>query len=109
MHNKFKHEFDKRLVFSDEVLFQTNGKVNRDNVCIWGGANCRATIEREGNSLEVNVFCAISKKHIHAPFPLEDHIAGDVCLQMLQNWKMDELIANKHEDFFYQQDGTPPH
>ena len=28
---------------------------------------------------------------------------------MLQNWLIDELIANEHEDFIYQQDGVPPH
>ena len=31
-------------------------------------------------------------------------MTGDVYLQMLQNWLMDELIANEHEDFIYQQD-----
>ena len=36
-------------------------------------------------------------------------MTGDVYLQMLQNWLMDELIANEHENFIYQQDGAPPH
>ena len=36
-------------------------------------------------------------------------MTDDVYLQMLQNWLMDELIANEHEDFSYQQDGAPPH
>ena len=39
----------------------------------------------------------------------EENVTGDVYLQMLQNWLMDEIIANKHEDFIYQQDGAPPH
>ena len=28
---------------------------------------------------------------------------------MLQNWIIDKLIANEHENFIYQQDGAPPH
>ena len=36
-------------------------------------------------------------------------MTGDVYLQMLQNWIMDELIAYEHEDFIYQQDGAPLH
>ena len=36
-------------------------------------------------------------------------MTGDVYLQMLQNWLMDERVANEHEDFIYQQDGAPPH
>ena len=57
----------------------------------------------------MNVFCAISKNHVHGPFFFEGIVPGDVYLQMLQNWLMDELIANKHKDFIYQQDSAPPH
>ena len=36
-------------------------------------------------------------------------MTGDVYLQMLQNWLKDELIANEHDDFIYQQDNAPPY
>ena len=36
-------------------------------------------------------------------------MTGDVYLKLFQNRRMDELIANEHEDFIYQQDGAPPH
>ena len=36
-------------------------------------------------------------------------MTGDVYLQMLQNWLMNELIVNEQEDFINQQDGAPPH
>ena len=36
-------------------------------------------------------------------------MTDDVYLQMLQNCQKDELIANEHNDFIYQQDGAPPH
>ena len=102
-------EFNERLVFSDESTFHTNGKVNRHNVSIWGKENPHATIEHERDSAKVNVFCAISKNHVHGLFFFKGNVTGDVYLQMLQNCLMDDLIANEHEDFIYQQDGAPPH
>ena len=102
-------EFNERLVFSDEATFHINGKVNRYNVCIWGKENPHGTIEHERDSPKVNVFCSISKNHVHGPFFFEGNVTGDVYLQMLQNWLIDELIANEHEDFIYQLDGAPPH
>ena len=96
-------------MFSDEATFHTNGKVNRHIVRIWGKENSHATNEHERDSPKVNVFCAISKNHVHGPFFFEGNVTGDVYLQMLQNWLMGELIANEHVDFIYQQDGAPPH
>ena len=85
------------------------GEVNGHNVSIWGEENPHATIEHEKNSSKVNVFCAISKNHVHGPFFFEENVTGDVYLQMLQNWLKDELIANEHEDFIYEQDNAPPY
>ena len=95
-------EFNERLVLSDEATFHTNGKVNRYNVRIWGEENPHVTTEHERDSPKVNVFCAISKNHVHGPFFFEENVTGNVYLWMLQNWLMDELIANEHENFTYQ-------
>ena len=86
MQKKLEDEFNKRLAFSDEATFHTNGKVNRHNVRIWGEENPHANIEHERDSPKVNVFCAISKKHVRGPFFFEENVTGDVYLQMLQNW-----------------------
>ena len=96
-------------MFSDEATFYTNGKVNRHNVRIWGEENPHVTIEHDRDSPKMNVFCVISKKHLHSPFFFEGNVTDDVYLQMVQSWLMDERIANEHEDFIYQQDGAPPH
>ena len=93
------------VVFSDDAIFH----MNRHSVHIWDKENPHATIEHEKDSPKVNVFCAISKNHVHGPFFYEKNITGDVYLQMLQNWLMDKLIANEHEDFIFQQDDAPPH
>ena len=102
-------EFNKLLVFSNEATFHTNGKVNMHNVCISDKKNPHATIEHERDSPKVSVFCTISKNHVHGPFFFEGNVTGNVYWQMLQNWLIDELIANEHEDFIYQQDGALPH
>ena len=64
-------EFNERLVFSVEVTFHTNGKVNRHNVRIWSEENPHATIEHERDSPKVNVFCAIAKNHVYGLFFFE--------------------------------------
>ena len=102
-------EFNERLVFSDEATFHTNGKVNRHNVRIWAEENPLTIVEHERDSPKVNVFCAISKNYVHGPFFFELNVTGDVYLKMLQNSLRDELAANEHEDFIYQQDGASPH
>ena len=104
-----EEEFNERIVFSDEATFHTNGKVNRRNIRIWGEENPHATTERERGSPKVNMSCGISKNHVHGPFFFEGNVTGEVYLQMLQNWPMDELIANEHEDFIYHQDSAPTH
>ena len=103
MQKKFKEDkFNECLVFSDEATFHMNGKVNRRNVCIWAKENLYATIEHERDSPKVYMFCAISKNHVYGSFFFEENVTGDVYLQMLQNWLIDELIANE-------QDNAPPH
>ena len=57
----------------------------------------------------MNVFCAISKKHVHDPYFFDENVTGDNYLHMLQTWLMDRLTANEGEDFIFQQDGAPPH
>ena len=102
MQEKLEEDFKGCLVFSDEVTFHMNGKVNRHNVRIWGEENPHATIEHERVSPKVNVFCAISTNHVHGPFFFERNVTSDAYLKMLQNWLMDKLIANAHEDFIFQ-------
>ena len=83
MQEKLEDEFNERLVFSDEITFHTNVKVNRHNVHIWGEENPHATIEHEKDSPKVNVLCAISKKHVHGPFFFEGNATGAIYLQVL--------------------------
>lgn len=36
-------DFENRLVFSDEATFHVNGKVNKQNVRMWGEQNLHAS------------------------------------------------------------------
>ena len=102
-------EFMKCLVISDEATFHINGKVNEHHVRIWGEQNLHATVEHVRDSPKESIFCAISKEQVDGPFFFEGNVNGDAYLHMHQNWPMDELTANEHGDFIFQQDGAPPH
>jgi hypothetical protein len=101
--------FAEKLVFSDKGTFRVCGKVNCDNVCIWGMENPHATMEHVRDSPKVNVFCAVSFCKVYRPFFfVGPTVTGINYLDMLQLWLMPQLQEN-NEDFIFQQDGTPPH
>ena len=102
-------QFEEKLVFSDEATFHTSGKVNKQNVRIWGLENPHESLEQVRDSPKVNVFCAVSKKHVYGPCFFDENVTGDNYLHMLQAWLMDRLTANEAEDFIFKQDGAPAH
>lgn len=61
-------EFEKCLVFSDEITFQTNGKVNKHNYRIWDEETLQATVDHMRNTPIVNMFWTISKNRLYGPF-----------------------------------------
>jgi hypothetical protein len=63
-----ENDLPARFIFSEEVTFHINGKVNRHNVRVWGTENPHVTLEHERDSPKVNVFCAISKEKVYGPF-----------------------------------------
>jgi hypothetical protein len=96
-------------VFSDEASFHLSGKVNRHNVRIWGTENPRATVQHIRDSLNVNVFCAISSRKVYGLFFFtEKSVNGFVYLDMLQLWLLPHLQEDS-DNSILQQDGAPPH
>ncbi|PSN34568.1 hypothetical protein C0J52_18335, partial [Blattella germanica] len=72
------------LIFSDEATFFLGGKVNRDNVRIWGIENPRVYVEHTRNSPKLNVFCALSNSKVYDPFFfLEPTVSGHSYLDLL--------------------------
>ncbi|PSN46223.1 hypothetical protein C0J52_11379 [Blattella germanica] len=52
---------------AQEATFHINGKINKENVRIWGGENPHFILEVECDSPKLNVFCAVSKR-VYGPF-----------------------------------------
>lgn len=63
-------KFNERLVFSDEGIFHTNGKVSKHNVHIQNEGNPHATDERERKSPKVNASRAITRSIFITHFSL---------------------------------------
>jgi hypothetical protein len=51
--------FLQQLMFTDEAMFHMNGRVNRNNVCIWGQKLPYEMYGHVQDFLNVNVWCGI--------------------------------------------------
>jgi transposase len=107
--NEEDDNFCERIIFSDESTFHLSGKVNKQNVRIWGTEHPRETVEHVRDSPKVNVFCAISHSKVYGPFFFEEKtVTGATYHQMLMNWLLPQLREDGG-NFIFQQDGAPPH
>jgi hypothetical protein len=99
--------FSERLIFSSKSIFHISGKVNKQNVPIWGTKNPRVAVKHVRDSPKVNVFCSMSCKKLYGPFFFQEKsLTGASYLNILINWLMPQL----HEDnFIFKQDEAPPH
>jgi hypothetical protein len=85
------------------------GKVNRQDVCIWGTKNLHATVDHIPDSRKVNVSFAVSSCKVYGSFFFaEPTVTGTNYLDMVQLWLMAQLQEDS-EDFTLQQAGAPPH
>ena len=87
MQEKIDNEDDflEKVIFSDEATFHLSGKVNKQNVRIWGIENPREFVEHMRDSPKVNVFCAMSKQKIYGPeFFDEPTVTGKSYLKILK-------------------------
>ena len=101
--------FFERLIFSDGMHISFVWEVNRYNVRIWGTENPKSVVEVARDSLNVNVFCALSTFKVYGPFFFsEQTVTGIPFLDVLTEWLLPQLNDN-NADFILQMDGTPPH
>ena len=101
--------FLKRVCFSDEATFHVSGKLNKQNVRIWGSENPHATRELQRDTPKVNVWCGIMCNRIIGPFFFhEASITVDVYLDLLTEYVAPQLIEFQ-PTIIFQQDGAPPH
>ena len=102
-------DFLKELQFSDEATFHVRGKVNKQNVHIWGTEKPHRIVENERDSPKTNVFCAISTSKVYGPYFFPDRtVNGETFLNMLTTCLMPQP-EHDSADFVYQLDGAPCH
>ena len=100
-----------RIIFTDEAHFWLNGYVNRQNFRVWGSENPHMSVSRPLHPEKVTVWAGICSEGLIGPIFLHDKelINGEIYHRLLQEAfeKIDDLGLGP--DFFWQQDGAPPH
>lgn len=100
--------FLKKVIFSDEATFSVSGKVNKQNVRIWGSEKPHAIREHERDSPKVHVWCALKHNRVIGPFFFsEKTVRSGPYLDMLQNFFLPQVQGQRN--IIFQQDGAPPH
>lgn len=105
--------FAKKVLFTDESTFTSNGIVSSQNCRWWADENPNFTIEaRNQYSFKTNVWCGIINTKIIGPYFFRNNLNSARYLQFLSNELMDDLhelpLLERHEMFF-QQDGASIH
>ncbi|CAF1264566.1 unnamed protein product [Rotaria sordida] len=99
-----------RILWTDEAIFQTNGRVNRHNCVYWSDTNPHFIIEQELNVPRVIVWGGIWSNGVVGPFFFEDNVTSQTYLQMLKNHIIPQLEEQPtFQTMIWQQDGAPPH
>ena len=110
-------QFLHSIFFSDEASFHLTGSVNRQNERYWGIENPRALVETKSFTPKVNVWVAMSSRHIIGPFFFEDEegksltINSDRYIGMLEQFFLPELRRRRvrSNSVWFQHDLATPH
>jgi len=98
-----------KMAANGQATFHVSGKVNKQNVRIWGTEKPHRIVENERDSPKTNVFCAISMSKVYGPYFFPDRtVNGETFRNMLTTWLMPQL-EHDSADFVYQLDGAPCH
>jgi len=72
------------MAANGEATFHVSGKVNKQNVRIWGTEKPHRIVENERDSPKTNVFCAISTSKVYGPYFFPDRtVNGETFRNML--------------------------
>jgi hypothetical protein len=103
------NKFLRKIMFSDKATFHVSGKVNKQNVCIWGSEHPHATVEHIRGSPKVIVWCGLLHDRLIRPFfSAEATMTSSNYLDMLENFVYPQL-QELQPVVFFQQDDAPPH
>jgi hypothetical protein len=102
--------FHKRILFSDECTFSTNGVVSSQNCRFWSRDNPNFKINtRNQRYRKVNVWCGMLINKIIGPYFFDENLNQHSYLSMLRNFLIPSLQDVNLENIYYQQDGCPAH
>ncbi|CAF4766205.1 unnamed protein product, partial [Rotaria sp. Silwood2] len=97
-----------RILWTDEAIFQTNGRVNRHNYVYWSDTNPHFIIEQELNVPRVIVWGGMWSNEVVGPFFFEDNVTSQTYLQMLKSHIIPQLEEQPtFQTMIWQQDGAP--
>lgn len=108
-----KNGFHKKIMFSDESTFSTNGVVASQHARYWSDSNPHFRIpHRRQYFTKVNVWCAISYHGIIGPYFFDTSCNANSYLDVLTNFldgELENLPLEYRRSFYFQQDGCPAH
>ncbi len=98
------------IIFSDEAIFQLDGKVNKQNCRIWATENPHAIQEIPLHSPKVMVWAALWSGGMIGPFFFQDNVTGESYLEMLETFFFPQIAyLPERDELIFMQDGAPPH
>lgn len=103
----------KKILFSDEATFTTNGIFSSQNSRYWSTENPHWAVEcRSQTSEKINVWCGIVGNMILGPVFFDVNLNGNIFLNFLQTEFMELIedlpLATRHA-LIFQLDGAPCH
>jgi hypothetical protein len=99
-----------KITWSDEAHFKLSGAVTWHNCVCYSTENPRVTVEGQLNQPGVTVWVGLSYKGVLGPISFHTTLTHDPYLNMLRDTVLPQLQRqHDNDDFFFQQDGAPPH
>ena len=98
----------KLLLFSDEAIFNLEGRVNKKNSSHWAKENSNWTLEK--SSPRVMEWAALSSSGVIGSIFFDGNVNAASYLQMIENEFYPQFMAlTNSSQIIFQQDGAPPH
>ncbi|GFT11948.1 uncharacterized protein NPIL_602731 [Nephila pilipes] len=80
------------------------------NCTYWGPENPHVMVDHHVNLPGITVWCGLSSRELIRPFFFDATVTGPVYLNLLQQSVIPSIREDfEQENFYFQQDGAPPH
>ena len=101
--------FLRRILWTDECTFRSDGRINRHNEHHYAEENphCRKETHVQGQ-FHVNVWMGILDDRVIGPYFFPENVTGQVYSTFLEE-TLPDLLGDVAADIIFQQDGHPAH